>query len=285
MSAVSSSSIGHAEPIWILISSAVRSPIASENSFLTYCSTASSSSSPATRTDWAVTIPPSEITATSVVPPPMSTIMLPGRLVHRQVGADRRRHRLLDDVHRLAGAGVLGGVLHGALLDAGDAGRHADDHPRLAPLAGVHLLDEVAQHLLAHLEVGDHAVLERPDGLDVVGRAAHHPLGLEPDRDGTAVVDVDRHDRGLVEHDALAADVDQCVGGAEVDREVATQAERIVTCHVRTPSTDDRVAGHWPRDRRRAASIGTKCYRFGKKIPISRSALSRASRCRGRGSR
>ena len=37
MSAVSSSSIGQAEPIWILISSAVRSPMARENSFLTYC--------------------------------------------------------------------------------------------------------------------------------------------------------------------------------------------------------------------------------------------------------
>ena len=29
------------------------------------------------RTDWLVTMPPSEMTATSVVPPPMSTTMLP----------------------------------------------------------------------------------------------------------------------------------------------------------------------------------------------------------------
>jgi hypothetical protein len=42
----------------------------------------------------------------------------------------------------------------------------------------VHLLDEVAEHLLADLEVGDDAVLQRPDGLDVAGRAADHPLGL-----------------------------------------------------------------------------------------------------------
>ena len=54
-----------------------------------------------------------------------------GRLLHRQTGTDGRRHRLLDDVGRLAGAGVLGGLLHGALLDAGDAGRHADDHAGL----------------------------------------------------------------------------------------------------------------------------------------------------------
>ena len=34
-------------------------------------------SSPATRIERATTMPPSEVTATSVVPPPMSTIMLP----------------------------------------------------------------------------------------------------------------------------------------------------------------------------------------------------------------
>ena len=36
-----------------------------------------SSSSPPVRIDWLVTMPPSEMTATSVVPPPMSTTMLP----------------------------------------------------------------------------------------------------------------------------------------------------------------------------------------------------------------
>ena len=43
----------------------------------TYCTIASSISSPPTRTQVAATTPPSEITATSVVPPPMSTIMEP----------------------------------------------------------------------------------------------------------------------------------------------------------------------------------------------------------------
>ena len=68
------------------------------------------------------------------------------------------------------------------------------------------------------------------------GRAAHHPLGLEPDGDRAAVVDVDGDDRRLVEDDALAADVDQGVGGAEVDGEVATEAERVVASHAGTPS-------------------------------------------------
>ena len=68
---------GNADPRVILISSAVRSPSSSEYSFFIHAMIAWSSSSPAVRMDREVTMPPSEITATSVVPPPMSTILLP----------------------------------------------------------------------------------------------------------------------------------------------------------------------------------------------------------------
>src|SRR5215218_902347 len=87
------------------------------------------------------------------------------RLAHREAGADRGGHRLLDQV-RLARAGRQARLLDRALLDAGDARRDADDDARVRPAVLVHLLDEVAQHLLGHVEVGDHAVLERPDGGD-----------------------------------------------------------------------------------------------------------------------
>ena len=132
-------------------------------------------------------MPPSEITATSVVPPPMSTIMLPAGSCTGKPRADRRGHRLLDHEHRLAGARELGRLLHRAALDAGDARRDADDHARLRPLALVHPLDEVAEHLLADVEVGDHAVLQRADGLDVAGRAAEHALRLGADREQATV--------------------------------------------------------------------------------------------------
>ena len=78
-------------------------------------------------------------------------------------------------------------------------------------------LEEVAQHLLGHVEVGDHAVLHRPHGDDAVGRAAEHALGLEADALDLLGLAVDRDDRGLVEDDALALHVDEGVGGAEVD--------------------------------------------------------------------
>ena len=48
-------------------------------------------------------------------------------------------------------------------------------------LAVVRLLDEVVQHLLGVLEVGDDAVLHGLDGDDVARRAAEHLLGLLAD--------------------------------------------------------------------------------------------------------
>ena len=53
-----------------------------------------------------------------------------GGLHHRQAGADRGRHRLLDQV-AAARAGVQGGIVDGALFDFGDAAGDADDHARL----------------------------------------------------------------------------------------------------------------------------------------------------------
>ena len=77
ISAYISSGSGHAEPRATLTSSAVVSPKATLYSFFTYWVIASSRTSPPTRADWFATRPPKEMTATSVVPPPMSTIMLP----------------------------------------------------------------------------------------------------------------------------------------------------------------------------------------------------------------
>ncbi len=88
----------------------------------------------------------------------------------------------------------------------------------------VHLLDEVAQHLLSDVEVGDHAVLERADGRDRAGCPAEHSLGLHPDRVDVTRPLVDGDDRGLRQHDPASPHVDERVCGAEVDGHV-TAAE------------------------------------------------------------
>src|SRR3977135_3176821 len=107
---------------------------------------ASSISSPPTRSDCETTIPPSEITATSVVPPPMSTIMFPvGSATGRPApiaaaigspiryalrAAGRCGPRLRDETRRACTGGARR-LLDGPLLDAGHAGRHAHDDARM----------------------------------------------------------------------------------------------------------------------------------------------------------
>src|SRR6201999_464793 len=105
-----------------------------------------------------------------------------GRFGDGQAGADRGGHGLFDE-EDAASAGALGGVEHGALFDGGDAGGDGDDDARADEvLAAVNAADEVAEHRLGDLEVGDHAVLERADGGDGAGRLAEHLLGDEADR-------------------------------------------------------------------------------------------------------
>jgi hypothetical protein len=70
-------------------------------------------------------MPPSEMTATSVVPPPMSTTIEPEGSCDGQTASDGGRHRLLDRVGP-TGTGVVGGFLDGPTLDRGDARRDAD---------------------------------------------------------------------------------------------------------------------------------------------------------------
>ncbi len=86
--------------------------------------------------------------------------------------------------------------------------------------------DEVPEHGLGDLEVGDDAVPQRPDRLDVAGRAPEHLLGFAADGEdlvAAAGVALDGDDGGLAGHDALALHVDERVGRPEVDREIVRE--------------------------------------------------------------
>src|SRR5690606_28134549 len=139
--------------------------------------------------------------------------------------AHRRGHWLLDQTDP-ARACAFGGLLDGAALDLRRAVRYADQYARTGTheTIAMHLLDEVLQHLLSDGEVGDHAVLHRTDRRDVSRRASQHVLRFLADRfdllAGAARLLANRDHRWLVQHDALAANVDQCVGGAQIDRKV-----------------------------------------------------------------
>jgi hypothetical protein len=144
------------------------------------------------------------------------------RFDDRQPGADGRGHWLFDQI-RLARAGGDGGVVDGALLYLGDAAGHADDDAR--PGEGhehllVGLVDEVLEHRLGDLELGDDAVAQGADGDDVAGGAADHLARLGADGQRPAGALVDRHPRRFVDDDALIAHGHQCVGRTQVDADV-----------------------------------------------------------------
>src|SRR5918992_1498030 len=175
---------------------------------------------------------------------------VPGRLRDRQAGADRRRHGLLDQV-RLAGAGGQGCLLDGALLHARDAARDAHDDAWVGEAVVVHLLDEVAEHLLGDVEVGDDPVLERTDGRDRAGRPAEHPLRLDADGVDLAGALVDGDHGRLGEHDPAPADVHERVRSAEVDSHLATAEAAYVAPEAHSPRSvyvaPARPYGTWPR--------------------------------------
>ncbi len=177
-----------------------------------------SSSSPPVRIEVSLTMPESAITAISVVPPPMSITMLP---VGVSTGSPTPIAAAIGSatMNTSLAPGAQGRVAHRALLDLGDARRYTDDHARFH-LEDVVLDDEreeVPQHLLRHVEVGDDAVLHRAHGDHAVRRSAEHSLGLEPDALDLLGLPVDRDDGRLVQDDALTLHIDEGVGGPEVD--------------------------------------------------------------------
>src|SRR5712692_6097847 len=228
-SMVSGFSSGYAEPISILICSAVRSPTRRLYLRFKYCITASSISLPATRTGrerarfiwWSRR-----------------------RLLDRQSRANRCRHRLLHQIH-LARSRPVRGVLHRPLFHRRNLARHANHNPRVhqhAPV--VRLLNKVRQHLFRDFEVRNHAVFHRLDGHHVSRRAPQHVFGFTPHRHHFTARLVNRHDRRLVHHDAFAVREHQRVRRAQVDRQVGRkQAEhrpQVVTVliHSSTPRGD-----------------------------------------------
>ncbi len=76
------------------------------------------------------------------------------------------------------------------------------------------LLDEVAQHDLGDVKVGNDAILERTLGNDRTGCATNHALSVGTHRQDSILVAVDGNDGGLIEHNALPAPRHKRIGGS-----------------------------------------------------------------------
>ena len=136
--------------------------------------------------------------------------------------ADGGGHRLLDEVD-LPGASLNACVDDGALLDLRDAGGHADDDPGLEEGEAGDLMDELLQHPLRHVIVGDHALPQRTDGDDIAGGTPQHGLGVGAHLQKLTCGLVHRHHRGLVEDNALALYIYQNGSGTQIDTDIFCQ--------------------------------------------------------------
>ena len=146
----------------------------------------------------------------------------PDWLADGEACADRGRHRLFDQ----KGVGrprCQRGPSDGVALHLGDSARDADHHVGMRANVPRGLADEVAEHLLGHGEVRDHAVAQRPGRGDVRRRAADHPPRFRSDRVDVAGAFVDRDDGRLEEHDPLTSPEHHGVRRSEVNGELGSR--------------------------------------------------------------
>ena len=148
--------------------------------------------------------------------------------VHVDADADGGCHRFEEQVN-VASAGMFCRVAHGTQLHFGRARRHADDHAqrgREEAFARMHHFNEPAHHLFAGVEVGNHAVAQRPYHADVVVRLLIHELGPLAHGFHFVGVAVERHDRRFV-HGNLPVAHDDGVGSAKVDGQFLRKGKKV----------------------------------------------------------
>ena len=149
--------------------------------------------------------------------------------MYRQTGANRRDYGLVHDEY-LARPGVARRLLDRPAVHRSGAMRNTNHQP---PYGGAEetqaqgLDDEMLEHLLGDFVVGDHAVLQGLDDLQIARGAAQHSEGFGAYRQHPVVSGAGspakRHDGRFVQDDASPANVHKCICGAEVYGEIHGQ--------------------------------------------------------------
>ena len=129
----------------------------------------------------------------SVVPPPISMIMLPVALGHRQSCADGGGHRFVDQAH-VADPHPVGTFLDGPAFHLRARRGHADDEPGPREAAAPRFVHEVREHLFDRCEIGDDPVPHGPNRIDARGSAPEHVARLCTDGFDRAVRGVEGDD-------------------------------------------------------------------------------------------
>src|SRR5438309_1227192 len=117
----------------------------------------------------------------------------------------------------------------------------------------------MAQHLLGHLEICDHAVAKRPRCTNVGRCAADHLPRLLTNRLHLAAPLIDRDHRRLEQDDALAPPKDDRIRSTEINRQLPSRTAPRQP-HAQRPPKTPRLTTPLrlpPRPRRRTAAPST----------------------------
>ena len=167
-------------------------------------------------------MPPSEMTATSVVPPPMSTMSDPdGSLtgspapIAAAIGSSISRAQRAPELSAASRTARFSTSVTPDGMPSSIRGRGIRP-TRSCTLFTKYLIicSVTSKSLMTPSRSGRTAMIE-------AGRAADHALGLRADRQDPLGLGVDGHDRRLGDHDPAVADVHERVRRAEVDPDVA----------------------------------------------------------------
>lgn len=90
--------------------------------------------------------------------------------------------------------------------------------------------DEVTEHGLGHVKVGNDAVFERTHGDDAARRAAEHLLGIGTNGQNTLVLLFDGDNRRLVDDNTLTSHGHERISRTKVDSHIATEIAKESVC-------------------------------------------------------
>src|SRR6185503_3813634 len=143
------------------------------------------------------------------------------RFSDRQSGADRCRHRFLDEID-LRSFGAISRVFNSTSLDLSylrwNTNHDARAHPRFAVVG---LANEVLQHLFGDFEVRNDSVFHGPNGNDVAGSTAQHIFRIASDSFDLIGYFINRNDGGFRHDDAASLCINECICRPEVNSKIA----------------------------------------------------------------
>src|SRR3989344_4051897 len=166
--------------------------------------------SPATRRFFDATIPPSEITAMSVVPPPISTIIFP---TGSCMGSFIPMAAAIGSSTRYAS-------LAPADFAASRTARLSDDNARPRKKRVCVRMDffyEVREHFLRNFKVGNYTFNKWSHRGNMAGGSSDHSSGFLPNGNDLSGFLVQRDDRWFNYDNSAAMNVDKRIRCAEVD--------------------------------------------------------------------